>query len=226
MKNKLYESLMTSISRVIKDTLNEESIWDMETANGKANSKSKAALEREKNIVYKLKELGIKAQYISAGSRQTSANGRNEENKLISGKNFSEYQTIHINNPINNELVAGDYYIYVKSAQSNYNNCVLSEKMDKFGKTIWENEDVKYIAFVFTQNRDFYEYFILDKKVLFDEFNKLIDKFKENGSTKRLLDKHTGNTIMYVKATGFNCTYCRDFIKKHCAMKFFERRYI
>ena len=226
MKNKLYESLMTSISRVIKDTLNEASIWDMETANGKANSKSKAALEREKNIVYKLKELGIKAQYISAGSRQTSANGRNEENKLISGKNFSEYQTIHINKQKKKKKIAGDYYIYVKSAQSNYNNCVLSEKTDKFGKTIWENEDVKYIAFVFTQDRDFYEYFILDKKVLFDEFNKLIDKFKENGSTKRLLDKHTGNTIMYVKATGFNCTYCRDFIKKHCAMKFLERRYI
>ena len=106
MKNKLYESLMASISKVIKDALNEASIWDMETANGKANSKSKAALDREKNIVYKLKELGIKAQYISAGSRQTSANGRNEENKLISGKNFSEYQTIHVNNPIKNELVA------------------------------------------------------------------------------------------------------------------------
>ena len=51
MKNKLYESLMASISKVIKDALNEASIWDMETANGKANSKSKAALDREKNIV-------------------------------------------------------------------------------------------------------------------------------------------------------------------------------
>ena len=182
-------------------------------------------MEREKNIVYKLKEIGIKALYISAGSRQTSTNGRNEENKLVAGKNFSEFQTIHVNNPINNELVAGDYYIYVKSAQSNYNNCVLSEKMDKFGKTIWENEDVKYIAFVFTRDRDFYEYFILDKKVLFDEFIKLIGKFQETGATKRLLDKPTGNTMMYVKATGFNCTYCRNFIKNNCVMKFVERRY-
>ena len=225
MENNLYKSLIKSISTVIKDAINEASIWDMETANGKANSKSKAALEREKNIVYKLKEIGIKAQYISTGSRQTSANGRNEENKLIAGKNFSEFQTIHVNNPINNELVAGDYYIYVKSAQSTYNNCVLSEKMDKFGKTIWENEDVKYIAFVFTQDIDFYEYFILDKKVLFNEFNKLIGKFQDAGATKRLLDKPTGNTMMYVKATGFNCTYCRNFIKNNCVMKFVERRY-
>lgn len=225
MKNKLYESLMASISKVIKDALNEASIWDMETANGKANSKSKAALDREKNIVYKLKELGIKAQYISAGSRQTSANGRNEENKLISGKNFSEYQTIHVNNPIKNELVAGDYYIYVKSAQSNYENCILSDKRDKFGKTLWENNEVKYISFVFTGDIDFYEYFIIDKDILFKEFNKLVDKFNNSGSTKRLLDKSSGNTIMYAKANGFTCTYCKEFIKKHSIMKFYERRY-
>lgn len=222
MKNALYENIISNIAKIVKKTINEASIFDMETAYGKANTKSKASLKREKNIVYRLKAIGINAQYIAPSSRETSVNSKNDENKLIKGEVYSEFQTIKVNNPINNELYAGEYYIYVKGAQKNYNNCVIDEKLDKFGHTLWDDDSIRYIAFILTNDANYYNYYIVEKKQLKKEFDRLVEKFIHNNAKSRMLDKGSGNTVMYTKPNGYTCTFCSAFLKSICVMKFQE----
>ena len=237
MKNILYENIISNIAKIVKKTINEAVIdanymEGMNKKTGKLLNQSHRPPKYVTNLKSYLKNIGI---YASINDSSIKGTDNISQQGIVNqkGKNYKEssvYETITLHNEKQKnipQLIKGIFNVYVIETRSKKsdNSTFITDKLDNFGKTIWENDNVIYCAAVF-QDIDKYTYYFVKKSVLYEEYKRLRNATEDEFGIEYVYDKgvlmcikdnvtHNSAKIWADAVHSSGCSYYRKWLKEN-----------